>query len=291
MGVGAEDRLDIMELYARHAWAMDSGDLDGFLDVFTPDGSAYGNVGREAITDFLARFLPDSAFPGSQHFAYQWRFLEGDATRRHVRSYVMRLGQLPGTSDAQIIWVLLYDDLAEKCADGRWRFARKAPYEHPSPQLPYDSSKQGVGNRAAWELYDMGPRLVTAAPVAPGPLGGGPRPSTGPRLAGLGGHRPADRLAIMELYARRSWALDAGEPGTSRDRTFTTQYLIAGSGDRAAVRCYAATFYAVPGATSVGVGWVGHYVDELERRGGAWEVVAHRALPAEGTRRWDYARV
>ena len=35
-----DDRLDIMDLAARYAWAMDGGMPDGYADVFVPDAVA-----------------------------------------------------------------------------------------------------------------------------------------------------------------------------------------------------------------------------------------------------------
>lgn len=32
-----EDRLDILDLMARYAWAIDTGDTDAYVACFTPD--------------------------------------------------------------------------------------------------------------------------------------------------------------------------------------------------------------------------------------------------------------
>jgi hypothetical protein len=37
--MSVEDRLDILELFARYAWAIDGGDIEGVLDCFAEDGS------------------------------------------------------------------------------------------------------------------------------------------------------------------------------------------------------------------------------------------------------------
>ena len=36
-GPGAQDRLEILELYARYSWALDTGDTDGYVALFTDD--------------------------------------------------------------------------------------------------------------------------------------------------------------------------------------------------------------------------------------------------------------
>ena len=38
MPLSIEDRVEITELYARQAWAMDTGDIDAYVAVFAPDG-------------------------------------------------------------------------------------------------------------------------------------------------------------------------------------------------------------------------------------------------------------
>jgi hypothetical protein len=154
--LSAKDRLDIMELYARHAWAMDSGDTDAFVDVFTPDAEAYFQKGHAAIRDYHHGFLRDSAFPGSQHFALQWRFLEGDDTWQRVRAYVMRLHRIPGTASCQPVWLGFYNDVVVKVGD-RWKFKIKsaAPSEHLRAGK-LDGEFLAGQNGPAWELYDMG---------------------------------------------------------------------------------------------------------------------------------------
>ncbi len=39
-GPSTEDRLAIYELYARYSWALDTGDTEGYVALFTPDAEA-----------------------------------------------------------------------------------------------------------------------------------------------------------------------------------------------------------------------------------------------------------
>ena len=39
-GPGAQDRTEIYELYARYSWALDTGDTDGYVALFTEDAEA-----------------------------------------------------------------------------------------------------------------------------------------------------------------------------------------------------------------------------------------------------------
>ena len=176
----AIDRLDIMELYARHASAMDGGDAEGFLDVFTPDAEAYFQKGHEALRAYHVGFLRDAAFPGSQHFALQWRILEGDDTRHEVRAYLMRLHRIPGAANCQVVWLGFYNDIVVKVGD-RWMFQYKSAA--PSENLraaALEGELLGRQNSSAWELYDMGAtdRRILAGRGGPrpdGPSGGAER--------------------------------------------------------------------------------------------------------------------
>ena len=39
-GPDTQDRLEILELYARYSWALDTGDTDGYVALFTDDAEA-----------------------------------------------------------------------------------------------------------------------------------------------------------------------------------------------------------------------------------------------------------
>src|ERR1700704_2401971 len=53
--LSADDRLAIMDLIARYAYTLDSGDLDGYANNFAPDGLLFEkHRGRAAIKEFVA---------------------------------------------------------------------------------------------------------------------------------------------------------------------------------------------------------------------------------------------
>ncbi|HUN24946.1 MAG TPA: nuclear transport factor 2 family protein [Steroidobacteraceae bacterium] len=88
------DRMAIQELLARYAWALDTGDVEGFLACFTPDAVVIEEVFEEpdrweghANLRRLAehyRSVPD--FPGRQHHVSQI-LMQGDTRRCAVRSF------------------------------------------------------------------------------------------------------------------------------------------------------------------------------------------------------------
>src|SRR5579859_1571887 len=86
-----QDRLDILELFARYAWAFDSGDVEGFLDCFAPQavydlprGRRY--IGREQIRTYIEPATQNTNMIGRQHHVDQI-MVEGDTNRAVVRSY------------------------------------------------------------------------------------------------------------------------------------------------------------------------------------------------------------
>jgi hypothetical protein len=78
VNLSADDRLDIMDLYARYA----------FLDVFLPNATLYmaqSATGHKALRKWHETFLKDSGFPGIQ---------AADAGRGMMRP--IQIGLTPG---------------------------------------------------------------------------------------------------------------------------------------------------------------------------------------------------
>ena len=74
-----EDRLAIEDLYADYVWALDSGDLRGFLALFTDDavfGDTAGNRyrGHTAIGEYVTKLVNSAPFRGRQHNLSGMRF-------------------------------------------------------------------------------------------------------------------------------------------------------------------------------------------------------------------------
>jgi hypothetical protein len=154
----AEDRFAILELYARYAWAMDSGNVDAYVSLFRPDcildlGSRHH--GQEGVREWHTNFLKDSGFPGSQHFASQW-IMEGNTEKAQTRAYVARLHRLPDTTSSQILWQGYYTDTVVK-VDGRWQFQIKK--SHWAEDLRRQDIGQGEYPGEHWttHFYDLGP--------------------------------------------------------------------------------------------------------------------------------------
>jgi SnoaL-like domain len=129
-----EDRMGIHDLFARYAWALDTGDVDGFLDAFTPDAEflqvrAEGTrryVGRDEIRGFAEELLAMPAFPGRQHHVDQLLFGPGeDGDRWRVRSYAF-VTEVHAGEPIGLAFAGHYDDVCVRTDGGAWLLERRA---------------------------------------------------------------------------------------------------------------------------------------------------------------------
>ena len=86
-----DDRWAICDLLGRYVWTLDTGDVDGVVACFTPDGVAVDtmgdrDVGADGIRNFATRFISRPDFRGRQHQVTHL-FFEGDGARCVVTSY------------------------------------------------------------------------------------------------------------------------------------------------------------------------------------------------------------
>ena len=125
-GPSTEDRLAIFELYARYSWALDTGDTDGYVALFTEDCEATEEAsngtlevikGKADIRRLVLKFHDRPDFPGHQHQMAQFVF-EADPQGRPdhwvVRSYAW----------ATIHWCGHVRDVVAK-VDGQWLIRSK----------------------------------------------------------------------------------------------------------------------------------------------------------------------
>src|SRR5262245_13916388 len=66
-GVDLQDRLEINDLMMKYAWSFDTGDLDGIVAVFAPDGvirSSQGerHQGSENVRRYYGKFVAQPHF-------------------------------------------------------------------------------------------------------------------------------------------------------------------------------------------------------------------------------------
>jgi uncharacterized protein (TIGR02246 family) len=126
----AEDRLDILDLIARYARTLDSGDLDGYVNNFAPDGVLFDRQhGREAIREYVGKLMQEgragplpSGDVAYRHFAQSATIDAESATRANVHSYLLWvfMGDEPPVRAAAE-----YLDVVEKI-DGQWYFKSRS---------------------------------------------------------------------------------------------------------------------------------------------------------------------
>ena len=128
-----EDELAIRELYARYCWALDTGDTEGYVALFTPDAEATEETasgtlevrnGRDEIRKLVLKFHRRPDFPGHQHQMAQLVFEPDDAPDRWiVRSYAWATINRP-PEPPHLHWCGHIRDVVAK-VDGEWKIASK----------------------------------------------------------------------------------------------------------------------------------------------------------------------
>jgi hypothetical protein len=127
--LSADDRLDIMDLIARYAYTLDSGDLDGYVNNFAPDGVLFEqHRGQAAIRDYVSMLMRQGrAGP----------LPNGDVAYRHfVGSPVIDGGDGKAIVHSYLLWVNMGSDppvsaaaeYTDECVqlDGRWVFQSRS---------------------------------------------------------------------------------------------------------------------------------------------------------------------
>jgi hypothetical protein len=128
--LSAEDRLDIIELMARYAWAYDTANEAGLAGTFTPDGEleVFGRVmagGRLGFAAFLATAAQMRGAHGWQHQTNNHVFTAYDGEACTVFSYYLMPESDAQGGDVHLRAMGYYESRCRRTAHG-WRFARRA---------------------------------------------------------------------------------------------------------------------------------------------------------------------
>ena len=127
-----EDELAIRELYARYCWALDTGDTDSYVALFTEDAeateeTAQGTLevrkGRDEIRKLVLKFHQRPDFPGHQHQMAQLVFEPDGPDRWIVRSYAWATINRP-PAPPHLHWCGHIRDVIVK-EGGEWKIAAK----------------------------------------------------------------------------------------------------------------------------------------------------------------------
>jgi hypothetical protein len=137
-----EDRKGINEAISKHAWALDRGDLQGLLAVFTSDGGIVhpngdGFHGEEGLTRWLNLVLSQPGHYGRQHWTRPMLW-EKTAEGYTVVSYWIYLLHIAG-EPPKIGGQGYYRDKFVK-QNGRWLFQEKYVDHWSNEKAPMSES-------------------------------------------------------------------------------------------------------------------------------------------------------
>ena len=146
----AEDRLGILDLFARYAWAYDCGDAQAYSEAFTTDGVLADEndlraVGRPAIAEAIKTFFAMRGPNTWQHHNDHLR-IEGDSEQCTVYSYWAVLEHRHRDDDGHGVSTLGWYISRCRKVDGVWLFSERTFYMDLPKGLPW---KTAVGQVAS----------------------------------------------------------------------------------------------------------------------------------------------
>ena len=124
------DRIEINDLMASYAWALDTGDVDSFVACFTPDAVVIEEVfeepdrweGAAGIRKLAEHFRAVPGFPGRQHHLSQL-VVKGNSHRATARAFAL-VTECRGEPPYLIRFAGYWDDKLVKFR-GRWLFKER----------------------------------------------------------------------------------------------------------------------------------------------------------------------
>ena len=142
--LSAEDRLDILDLFARYAWAYDCGDADAYAQTFTPDGVLADGAdlraqGREAIAAAIQTFFDMRGANAWQHHNDHLR-LDGAGDECTVHSYWAVIEHRLQDDQYRVASMGWYESRCRK-VDGVWLFSERTFHFGTSKNLPWKQAQ------------------------------------------------------------------------------------------------------------------------------------------------------
>ncbi|PQA89373.1 nuclear transport factor 2 family protein [Hyphococcus luteus] len=130
--LSAEDRFGIQDLFAAYGWALDTGDAEGLVAVFTEDAVMIEEVfedpdiweGHEGIRALANHYFTSPGFPGRQHHVTQQVFTPKSEGAVAVKSFAF-VTECHGEPPYLLRFAGWYEDDVVKGDDGAWRFKKR----------------------------------------------------------------------------------------------------------------------------------------------------------------------
>jgi len=128
--ISLEERQALYDTLARYVWGMDTGDIEGVVAVFTPDGEVKDVTGKRwdaaagGVRGFANHFLTRPNRRGGQHHVQHLFVDPVDGGGCYVISYWVSM-QWDAAGDRKLIRAMgSYRDTCVK-VDGRWLIKEK----------------------------------------------------------------------------------------------------------------------------------------------------------------------
>ena len=147
--LSVSDRLAIHDLVARYAWALDTGDVEGFVACFTRDAVIVEEVfedpdrweGHAGIRRLAQHYFSVPDFPGRQHHVSQL-LIEGSVARCTARSFTF-VTECRGEPPYILRFAGYYEDRLRKLR-GKWLFAARTIRLWDGPALARFPGRDGT---------------------------------------------------------------------------------------------------------------------------------------------------
>jgi len=122
MSVSHQDKIEIQELSARYANALDSGNIGEWLDTWTDEGVWEGGLGKYEGKSSLAKLIKDlgARIQGKRHVMCNF-VIDGNGDEARQQSYLLVFER--ETSPA-LIATGVYHDIVKR-VNGNWKFASR----------------------------------------------------------------------------------------------------------------------------------------------------------------------
>ena len=135
-----EDRAAIADLAVRYCVAIDDGDYDGLLEMYTEKATMGEMVGRQEVVDLLRTIRAD--YGRTIHIPEAHTIALVDDT--HATGLVLSHAELDIQHTTVHTYIRYYDEY-ERGEDGTWRFAnRTLKFAYAVPFAQMDESLTGV---------------------------------------------------------------------------------------------------------------------------------------------------
>lgn len=123
-----QDYVDIQQLYARYNWTIDAGDVEGYVALYTPDGTFNTFNGADGLRTFMR-----NRQGGTRRHWNSNLVITASPEGAAGRVYLMLVDV--GTKPPSIATAARYDDRLVKTPQG-WRFKQRRTTPDPAPATP-----------------------------------------------------------------------------------------------------------------------------------------------------------